>query len=154
METVAPLVIHRRELRRDSGGPGRFRGGLGQTLEFEVRTDQEFLFSGLYERVNHPAPGLAGGRSGAPGRVHGSDGVEVRPKLSRLVPASTVITLELPGGGGHGSPLTRDPARVAADVREGYVSLERARDDYGVVLDPVTLAVDEAQTRARRAAAR
>jgi N-methylhydantoinase B len=154
METVAPLVIHRRELRRDSGGPGRFRGGLGQTLEFEVRTDQEFLFSGLYERVTHPAPGLAGGRSGAPGRVLGSEGVEVQPKLSRLVPASTVITLELPGGGGHGSPLTRDPARVAADVREGYVSPERARDDYGVVLDPVTLAVDEAQTRARRGAAR
>jgi N-methylhydantoinase B len=154
METVAPLVIHRRELRRDSGGPGRFRGGLGQTLEFEVRTDQEFLFSGLYERVTHPAPGLAGGRSGAPGRVLGSEGVEVQPKLSRLVPASTVITLELPGGGGHGSPLTRDLARVAADVREGYVSPERARDDYGVVLDPVTLAVDEAQTRARRGAAR
>ena len=68
--------------------------------------------------------------------------------------ASTVITLELPGGGGHGSPLTRDPVRVAADVREGYVSPERAREDYGVVLDPITLAVDEAQTRALRDTAR
>lgn len=154
METVAPLVIHRRELRADSGGPGRFRGGLGQTLEFEVRTDEAFLFSGLYERVTHPAPGLAGGRPGASGHVRGGDGVEVRPKLSRLVPASTVITLELPGGGGHGSPLTRDPVRVAADVREGYVSPERAREDYGVVLDPITLAVDEAQTRALRDTAR
>lgn len=154
METVAPLVIRRRELRRDSGGAGRSRGGLGQTLEFEVRTDEPFLFSGLYERVRHPAPGLAGGQAGAPGALRATGGVTVEPKLSRLVPAPTVITLEMPGGGGYGPPADRDPARVAQDVRDGYVSLERARDDYGVVLDPVTLAVDEAQTRARRAAAR
>lgn len=154
METVAPLVIRRRELRRDSGGAGRFRGGLGQTLEFEVRTEHEFLFSGLYERVRHPAPGLAGGGPGAPGALHASDGVALEPKVSRLVPAPTVITLQIPGGGGYGAPLARDPARVADDVREGYVSLERAREEYGVVLDPVTLAIDGAQTRARRAAAR
>jgi len=154
METVAPLVIRRRELRTDSGGPGRFRGGLAQTLEFEVRTDADYLFSGLYERVRHPAPGLAGGRPGAPGCLRATDGVAVEPKLSRLVPASTAITLEMPGGGGYGPPFARDPARVADDVREGYVSLARAREDYGVVLDPATLVVDEEQTRALRATAR
>ncbi len=152
METIAPLIIHRRELRADSGGPGTFRGGLGQTLAFEVRTDREFLFSGLYERVTHPAPGLRGGAPGAPGRVSASGGVEVRPKLSRLLPPGTVVTLEMPGGGGYGPPHGRDVARVVADVREGYVSVERAREDYGIVVDPSTLAVDAAATAAARAA--
>jgi N-methylhydantoinase B len=152
METIAPLIVHRRELRADSGGPGTFRGGLAQTLAFEVRTDREFLFSGLYERVAHPAPGLCGGAPGAPGRVSASGGAEVRPKLSRLLPAGTVVTLEMPGGGGYGPPHAREVERVVADVREGYVSVERAREDYGVVLDPVTLAVDAAATAAARAA--
>ena len=58
------------------------------------------------------------------------------PKLSTLVPSDTVVTVELPGGGGYGPPAGRDPARVLDDVREGYVSPERAREDYGVVIDP------------------
>jgi N-methylhydantoinase B len=132
METIAPLIVRRRELRTDSGGAGKYRGGLGQTMEFEVRTDREFLFSGLYERVAHPAPGLRGGRSGAPGRLCASHGVEVQPKLSRMIPPGTRITLELPGGGGYGPPGERDPALVQQDVREGYVSAEHARQDYGV----------------------
>ncbi len=150
METVAPLIIHRRELRADSGGPGTFRGGLGQTLQFEVRTDKEFLFSGLYERVEHPAPGLRGGAPGAPGSVSASGGVEVKPKWSRLLPAGTIVTLEMPGGGGYGPPEARDVTRVVEDVREGYVSLAGARDHYGVVLDPRTFAVDVAATAAAR----
>ena len=151
METIAPLVIRRRELRVDSGGPGRFRGGLGQTLEFEVRTDKEFLFSGLYERVQHPAPGLRGGKPGAPGRVVASEGIELQPKVSRLVPPGTVVTLEMPGGGGYDPPCERDPERVLDDVRECYVSLERARDDYGVVIDPATMTVLVEETaRVRR----
>lgn len=151
METIAPLIIRRRELRMDSGGPGRFRGGLGQTLEFEVRTDKEFLFSGLYERVQQPAPGLRGGKPGASGRVVASDGIEVQPKLSRLVPPGTVITLEMPGGGGYEPPFERDPERVLDDVREGYVSLERAREDYGVVIDPTTMTLLAEETaRLRR----
>jgi len=151
METIAPLVIHRRELRMDSGGPGRFRGGLGQTLEFEVRTDKEFLLSGLYERVRHPAPGLRGGKPGAPGRVAASDGIEVQPKVSRLVPPGTVIQLEMPGGGGYDPPWEREPERVLEDVREGYVSVERAREDYGVVVDPATMTVLVEQTARVRA---
>jgi N-methylhydantoinase B len=151
METIAPLVIHRRELRTDSGGAGTFRGGLGQTMAFEVRTDTEYLVSGLYERVRHAAPGLCGGQSGAPGRLSASGGVDLQPKLSRLVPPSTIVTLELPGGGGFGTPLARDPAAVLHDVREGYVSIDRARDDYGVVIDPASMSVREAETAQRRA---
>ena len=58
IETLAPLVIHNRELRTDSGGPGTFRGGLGQSMQIEVLTDKPYIFSGLYERTKFPAPGL------------------------------------------------------------------------------------------------
>jgi N-methylhydantoinase B len=150
MESVAPIVIRRRELRADSGGPGTFRGGLGQTIEFEVRTDREYLFSGLYERVHHPAPGLCGGEPGAPGRLTASGGVDVQPKLSRLVPPGTVITLELPGDGGYGPPRERAPEHVLADVLLGYVSLARAREDYGVAIDPVSMELRAEDTRALR----
>ena len=152
IETLAPIVLRRRALRPDSGGPGTFRGGLGQVMEVEVLTDEPYLFSGLYERIGHPAPGLAGGHPGAPGRVTTSNAVALPPKLSRLVPADTVVTLELPGGGGYGPPAARDPARVAEDVREGYVSVEQAREVYGVAVDPATLAVREAETARLRAA--
>jgi N-methylhydantoinase B len=152
METIAPVVIRRRELRRDSGGPGRSRGGLGQTMEIAVLTDAEYLFSGLYERVHQPAPGLKGGGAGAPGRVRTSNGVEIQPKLSRLVPADTVVTVQLPGGGGYGPPYERPPTRVLEDVRQGYVSIERAREDYGVAIDPHTLTVLREETARLRAA--
>src|SRR5581483_5120502 len=152
IETLAPIVLRRRALRPDSGGPGTFRGGLGQVMEVEVLTDEPYVFSGLYERIRHPAPGLAGGHPGAPGRVTTSNAVALPPKLSRLVPADTVVTLELPGGGGYGPPAAREPARVAEDVREGYVSIEQAREVYRVDIDPATLAVRESETARLRAA--
>ncbi len=131
MEAIAPLVIRRRQLRRDSGGAGQYRGGLGQTLEIEVRTSEDYLFSGLYERVANPAPGLHGGLPGAAGRIATNNGVAVEPKISRLLPPDTVVTLELPGGGGYGPPRARDPAALRADLREGYVSAEAAERLYG-----------------------
>lgn len=154
IETLAPLVLRRRELRPDSGGPGTFRGGLGQTMEVEVLTDEPYVFSGLYERTRFPAPGLHGGLSGAPGRVHTADGTPLPTKLSQVLPPATVVTLELPGGGGFGPPWGRDPERVLEDVREGYVSLEQARGAYGVAIDPVTLALLPDETDKLRAALR
>lgn len=133
METIAPLVIRRRELRQDSGGAGQYRGGLGQTLEIEVRTAEDYLFSGLYERVRNPAPGLHGGLPGAPGRIATNNGVAVEPKISRLLPPDTVVTLQLPGGGGYGSPRARDPGALRADLRDGYVSATAAERLYGFV---------------------
>lgn len=104
METLAPLVIRRRALRDGSGGAGRWQGGLGQVIEVEVLTDEPFLFSGLYERCRVPAPGLLGGAPGAPGRVTTSNGATLLPKITTTLPADTVVTLELPGGGGYGPP--------------------------------------------------
>lgn len=122
IETLAPLVVRRRALRPDSGGAGAFRGGLGQVMEIEVLTDEPFLFSGLYERCRTEAPGLAGGGPGAAGRVSTSNGVPLDPKITTMLPAGTVVTLEMPGGGGYGDPAARDPARIAADRADGYVT--------------------------------
>ena len=150
IETLAPLVIRRRALRSDSGGAGAFRGGLGQIMEIEVLTDEPFLFSGLYERTRFAAPGLHGGGDGRTGTLTTNSGIDLKPKVSRLLPADTVVTLEMPGGGGFGPPMERVPARVLADVRNGLVSAEAARDDYGVAVDRETWTVDEAETERLR----
>jgi N-methylhydantoinase B len=152
IETLAPLVVRRRELRADSGGAGRSRGGLGQSMEIEVLTDEPYLFSGLYERTRHAAPGLQGGCAGAPGRLSAGNGIALEPKISRLVPAETIVILDMPGGGGFGPPAARDPARVLDDIRAGYVSAEAARERYGVAIDTGTWQVDERETAALRAA--
>ncbi len=146
MEALAPIVVGRRELTLDSGGAGRFRGGLGQTMSFEVLTDEPFLFSGLYERTRHPAPGLAGGNAGSLGHVRSGTGEDQEPKTSRLLPPETSITIDIPGGGGFGPSEERDPARVLEDVKDGYVSPEAARERYRVVIDTESEAVDEAAT--------
>jgi N-methylhydantoinase B len=151
IESLAPLVVHRRELRVDSGGAGAFRGGLGQVMEVEVLTDKPYLFSGLYERTKFAAPGLDGGHAGATGRVHTNNGTAIEPKISRIVPADTVFVVELPGGGGFGDPLQREISRVESDVVSGYVSVDAAREHYGVVFDG-SGAVDAAGTKALRAA--
>ena len=149
-EALSPLVIRRRELRADSGGAGTHRGGLGQTFEIEVLTDEPYLFSGLYERTEHPAPGLSGGHAGPPGRLLANKDVGLKPKISQLLPEDTVVTLEIPGGGGFGSPLQRSPDKVLDDVVNGYVSLEAAKSDYGVIIDVKTWTVDRAETDALR----
>jgi N-methylhydantoinase B len=152
IETLSPVVVKRRELRRDSGGPGAFRGGLGQTLEIAVQGERPFLFSGLYERIAHPAPGLHGGKPGGAGSLATNrPNLALHAKTRVPLPGGTEITLGLPGGGGYGPPWRRDPARVLADVRDGYVSLERARTDYGVAIDPERRLVLEAETAALRA---
>ena len=152
IETLSPVVVRRRELRRDSGGPGEFRGGLGQTLELAVQGERPFMFSGLYERIDHPAPGLHGGRPGGAGALTTNrPDIELRAKTRVPLPAGTEITLGLPGGGGYGPPWRRDPARVLADVQDGYVSLERARSDYGVAIDPERMIVLEEETAVLRA---
>ncbi len=150
METLAPLRVLRRELAPDSGGPGHWRGGLGQTWTVAMTTGRDYGFSGLYERLHHPAPGLAGGAPGAPGQLTVIGAPTPRAKTSTTLGAQAVFTLTLPGGGGFGDPWTRDPARVQADVVAGLVSVEGARRDYGVVIDSTTLTVATAETLALR----
>ena len=135
IEALTPLVVRRRALRPDSGGAGENRGGLGQVMEIEVRSDRPYLFSGLYERCVHPAPGLHGGKPGAIGAVTASNGEDVRPKISRMLPPDTIVTLDIPGGGGFGDPARRSRDAIRDDVLDGYVTAEAALRDYGTRLN-------------------
>ena len=133
IETTSPLLIRRKELRTDSGGPGRFRGGLGQSIEVEVRTGEPFIVSSLSDRMRFAAEGYLGGKAGAPAGFSTSAGRR-RPdiKLSQRFSAGTSFTLELPGGGGFFDPREREADAVARDVAEGLVSPSAAAREYGV----------------------
>jgi N-methylhydantoinase B len=132
IETTSPMVIRRKEYRRDSGGPGRYRGGLGQVIEVEVRTGEPYVVSTLSDRFTQAAGGYAGGRPGARAGFRTSTGVRRSPKLSMTLPAGATFTLELPGGGGYFDPRERAPDAVAEDVAEGLVSRAAAAREYGV----------------------
>lgn len=155
LENRFPLRVQRYALREDSGGPGRFRGGLGHYRDYLI-LDHDAALTTTQERSQMPAWGLFGGKSGAPNRVvinPGSpDEVVIQKCTGHPVPAGSIVSVQTGGGGGYGDPLERDPEAVRLDVARGYVTLEAAERDYGVVIDPETLAVDEEATRARRAA--
>ena len=150
IETAAPLLMHRRELRPDSGGAGRFRGGLGQVMELEIITGASANHSCMYDRTGNPALGLLDGLPGATGDLRLSDGGRPHPKSHYALQPGQRVILELPGGGGYGPPSERDPQRVLADARQGYISLDAAERDYAVVVDAATMAVDEVATAALR----
>lgn len=164
IESRAPIVVRRRQLRPDSGGPGRQRGGLGHWLVLQgARTDHPYTLSPFFDRLEYPARGLAGGAAGGGGAycLRYPDGTEERPlpKATVAVDPATEVWIGLPGGGGYGDPRARPPAAVLADVQAGLVSPDRATEDYGVVLrrapattpdDPTGWRVDESATAARR----
>lgn len=131
-ESVAPLLVWRKQLRPDSGGAGRFRGGLGQEVEIEVRTSAPVRLSLLSDRRDHPAKGLLGGGPGAPAVIEIDDGTRPHPKSRSSVDPGRRVRLFYAGGGGFGDPRERDPQAVLADLRDGYITAEAARRDYGV----------------------
>ncbi len=129
IEHLAPLIVERKALREDSGGAGTFRGGLGQVIAFRARTREPFVCSVLCDRTRHPAAGFFGGEPGAAGEVL-IDGVPPEnPKAEHLVPPRALVEVRLPGGGGYGPPSERDPALVARDLLEGYVTAGGRRRD-------------------------
>jgi N-methylhydantoinase B len=148
-EAMTPLVFWRKELRRDSGGAGFYRGGLGQTIEVGSREEAPFAIFARFQRVKYPAAGRGGGADGAAGTLHLASGAIVPPRGTQVIPTGERLVVEMPGGGGLGDPLKRDPQSVQRDVAMGYVSNEAARDLYKVVLD-ATGAVDATATRAAR----
>jgi N-methylhydantoinase B len=150
-EAIAPIVIWRKDYRPDSGGPGRQRGGLGQIMEISSREQAAFGIHAVFERVKHPARGRDNGLPGASGRLYLASGVALKSKGFQVIPAGERLIVEMPGGGGYGEPSTRNPQRVARDVRNGLVSRESAERDYKVVLRD-DFSVDEAATTALRQA--
>ncbi len=130
-ESVAPILVTKRELRIDSGGAGTYRGGLGQRLELRSANDDPFLAFMSLERVKFPALGRDGGGAGASGRVRIDGGPDLSGKGEvRISPGETLI-LETPGGGGFGDPKLRSPNNVRADLTQGLISEKSARDIYG-----------------------
>ncbi|MDH3668731.1 MAG: hydantoinase B/oxoprolinase family protein [Paracoccaceae bacterium] len=130
-ESVAPVLVTRRELRPDSGGAGQFRGGLGQRLELTPANDQAFLLFLAVERVRNAAQGRMGGQAGACGRIRVDDGPDLPGKGElRIDPGQTLI-FETPGGGGFGSPAERSREAVDRDLAEGLISEQIARETYG-----------------------
>ncbi len=154
-ESDTPLIVERRELLADSGGPGKMKGGLGKRIVFRVPNDAYApippvnlgMQSGRYV---YPPEGLFGGRPGARARFLVNGGQGNPYGLTQLVPGD-VITIDAPGGGGYGQPFERDPEMVESDVAEGYVSIEAAKSEYGVVIDPATMKADVKATRSLRA---
>lgn len=121
-EHTGPIVIWRKELRPDSGGAGKYRGGLGQIMEIAPANGHEFDFSAMFDRVTSPARGRDGGQNGASGSVELDDGTQLRPKGWQHVPAGRRLVLHLPGGGGFGDPDERDFDASEADRVKGYVT--------------------------------
>lgn len=150
IETAAPVLMHRRELRQDSGGAGEFRGGLGQEMALEIITGKPATHSCMYDRTTYPAQGLNGGLSGAVGEVVLSDGTHPHPKSRYTLQSGKHVILKLPGGGGFSNPTLRDPQRVLEDVRQGYVSIDGAETDYGVIINPDSMTVNIDATESKR----
>ncbi len=150
-----PMRVRRYAINPDTGGPGRWRGGCGVIREMEVLA-KEALLSVRLDAIAHPPWGTNGGMQGGTGRCVVNPG---RPDERVLAPLSDgnrvrrgdVIRLETGGGGGWGHPFDREPERVLADVRGGFVSRESAERDYGVILTADGRAVDAEATRRRRA---
>ncbi len=133
-ESIAPVIFYRREFREGSGGPGKFRGGLGQSIEIGGAGANPVALLCNFERVKNPARGRDGGGAGAAGAVALRSGRPIRPKGRQTVPARDALCLGLPGGGGFGDPRRRDPRAVLDDVLDGLITAEQARRDYAVVI--------------------
>jgi N-methylhydantoinase B len=134
-ENVAPVIFWTKELKPDSGGAGRTRGGVGQVMEIGTKGELEFAVNATFDRVANAPKGREGGKDGAAGMVHLKSGAKLRTKGFQIIPDGERLVLELPGGGGMGDPTERDPAMVARDVRDGLVSAEIARGIYKVAVD-------------------
>jgi N-methylhydantoinase B len=136
MESRAPVVFEEKRLLEDSGGVGKYRGGLGQRVRIRVLSDDPIDFIiGNVGRIDPPPFGLAGAGPGQAGFV-GIDGEAVSPRTAHEIRTDQVVTEIIPGGGGYGPVSERSREAVERDVRLGYVSRKAALADYGVDISP------------------
>jgi N-methylhydantoinase B len=129
-EHIAPLRFHHKRLRPNSGGAGRHRGGLGQEVLLESRSDTPIAVSFLAERTRFPAFGIEGGQPGVTGELR-INGEQVDPKRQYVLRYGDRVQLSTPGGGGHGDPVKRSEANRVADLKAGYVASARHDSDGG-----------------------
>lgn len=136
-EHTGPVIIWRKELRPDSGGAGKYRGGLGQYMEVGAREGHEFDFQAMFDRLDHPARGRRGGENGAPTSIGQDDGTAMKGKGKQFVPHGRRVMLAFAGGAGYGSVRDREPAMVHRDLARGYISSDAAKTIYGLNDDEV-----------------
>ena len=154
LEAIYPVRLRRYAINPDTGGPGRWRGGCGIIREFEMLAP-EAVISIRIDGIDHPPWGVKGGKQGGTGRCvinpGRADECTVAPiSDGTVIRRGDVVRIETGGGGGFGHPFDRDPGRVLADVRGGFVGRVSAEADYGVVLSADGRTVDHAATQRRR----
>ncbi|MBI4695130.1 MAG: hydantoinase B/oxoprolinase family protein [Gammaproteobacteria bacterium] len=162
-ELLFPIAYEAFELRQDSAGAGRYRGGLGAIFKVRYLSDGELSMETA--RTLEGSPGVAGGKHSAVqrqvkifndgreeviGGLDGKGGWKSPLLCAHPFKYGEVFMFESTGGGGYGSPLEREIDAVLDDVLDEYVSIEAARDVYGVVIDPKTMQVDAKATAAQR----
>ena len=146
-ETEFPMRVLRFDVRTDSGGPGKFRGGLGCTREYQLLDDAAVRVRGKGDmRSKCPPWGVLGGKPARTG-FYAVNGEELSETVreAALKPGDTV-QVNMNAAGGYGDPFDRDPQLVIGDVLDGYVSIDGAREDYGVIIDGPTLTIDQSAT--------
>jgi N-methylhydantoinase B len=154
VERDFPLRIERYGVRPDSGGPGYHRGGTGAVRDVRVLCERAELATRMENSLVAPY-GVGGGRAGRTGRVilnPGTPEARALPSLGDgiVLKRGDVLRFETCGGGGWGDPFTRDPMRVRQDVARGFITARGAMEDYGVVVDPVSLEIDKSATDEER----
>ncbi len=151
LETKAPLFIERYGLRQDSGGPGKYRGGLGVTREYRFLAESSALT--LVKKTKTRPWGIANGKDGENCHVvlrPNTEQEQVTGMVHENMAPGEVLANCSGGGGGWGDPFLRDPDKVLDDVCNAYISVASARDDYGVVIDPDTMQLDQPATQLLR----
>ncbi|WP_424975376.1 hydantoinase B/oxoprolinase family protein [Dinoroseobacter sp. S124A] len=136
-EHAGPVIIWRKELRPDSGGAGRTRGGLGQYMEVGAQEGHEFDIQAMFDRGQHPARGRRGGQDGARTTIARSDGASMQVKGKQFVPHGARVVMAFPGGAGYGDPSERPVDQVKRDLARGYISDRIAAEDYGLSAEEI-----------------
>ena len=131
-EHAGPVIIWRKELRPDSGGVGKTRGGLGQYMEVGAQKGHEFDIQAMFDRVEHPARGRRGGGAGAPTTIAQDDGSAMNGKGKQFVAHGRRVVMAFPGGAGYGDPSERSVELVKRDLARGYISAETASKNYNL----------------------
>ena len=154
IELKSPVLVRQRALRNDSGGAGKYRGGLGMVTQMTNLAEGRWSASNAGRR-QCPPWGIAGGGPGQASRNYvqtpGEGEMKPMDPVRMLSAAGTSVMVATAGGGGWGDPLERPAARVLDDVLDELVSIESARDTYGVVIDPATRRLDAGATDRLRA---
>lgn len=154
IETIYPIRFLKYELRENSGGAGKWRGGVGLERSWMLLSSSATL-SVLAERTKISPWGLYGGKSGVKGEYYiikpNGKRMKLKSKCTVKIEKGDIFVVKTPGGGGYGNPMEREPKRVLHDVLNGLVPLDAAKKDYGVTIDPVTMKINQKSTQLVRA---